>query len=207
MRAAALAIVLLSAACQVPAPEAPMTPEGAAASTFMVDSDVGKGTAWVVSSSKDMTYLVTAGHVCDMRLTALAYGLSPDFRLVAQDGKQYPATFLHRDPIADLCLVTAPGYLGPALRVAAADAEYGTPVAYVGAPQGYFGEGVAPFYRGYAVGAGYMAIATAPGASGSAIFSSSGVVGVLVTVARGFDSVVGTEPRATLVKFLADAGL
>lgn len=207
MRAPALVTALLAAACQYPAPAAPVTPTRAVDSTFKVQLSVGSGTAWIASSARDMTFLVTAGHVCDGIGLALRLGLDPSIALVARDGSKHRAVFMRRSGVADLCLIVSSGYLGPALPVAPADPAYDQPVAYVGAPAGVYGAGAAPLYRGSYAGGNVVTAPTAPGASGSAVFTSGGVIGVLVAVSSSFDALTMIEPRASLARFLSESGL
>ncbi len=63
-------------------------------------------------------------------------------------------------------------------------------------------KGVAPFYFGHYVGGSIITAPTAGGASGSAVISKDGVIGVLVAVSRGFDSVTWMVPLPELRGFL-----
>lgn len=72
----------------------------------------------------------------------------------------------------------------------------------MGAPALSWGDGEAPFYLGYYAGGNLVAIPTAPGASGSAIMSAYGVVGVLVAVNTRFNSATYMVPLADLQEFL-----
>lgn len=204
-------ILLALAACQFPAPAAPLEPVDARDSTFRVDRqafdvdldewvDAGSGTAWV---ARDREYLVTAGHVCA--------GAGVSFTLVSASGIRTPARVVKTHPVYDLCLLVADSPVGPALEVAPADPLYDEDVMAVGAPLGVFGCdggssldecGMAPISRGRYAGGNLVSMPMAGGNSGSAVFTSRGVIGVLVEGYRGFDSLSFIEPRSHLVNFL-----
>jgi hypothetical protein len=175
-------------------------PEYAAPSTFQleVEREEGSytGTAWIHKVADGLTYLITAGHLCGDK--------TGTFELVTQDGRRQLAYPLDREVEGlDLCEVATPGVIGPPLLLAPGLPVYGAPVAYVGAPQGIWGDGMAPLYHGFYAGGDILSILTAPGASGSAILGTEGVIGVLVAVATRFPAVTWMVPVDDLRVFLA----
>lgn len=186
-------------------PNYPVTGADAAESTFRLEvygeesRFLGSGTAWVVGVQAEYTYLISAGHVC-ANPSALTYKLhSKDDAVFAVEQTMYS-----EDP--DLCLLKYHGRLARPLLIATEMPRYGDWVSYVGAPFGLYGKGAAPYYSGRYIGSKYVGVETAPGASGSAIWTPRGVFGVLITVDSRFHHVTGFVPLQELVNFLAVAG-
>lgn len=226
MRAFMLFLLLLGA-CQ--APMKPINPASAAESTFRVQvhssidaSGLGLGTlehdsfgtAWVVANEQGVSQLVTAGHVCKDAEVAvpdeLGGGTMPQasvYTLMGRDGSLHMAEVDRDSEDPDLCLLTAFEIVGPPMPIAAIDPVYDEPVAYVGAPSIIWGDGMAPMFRGSYAGGNLITAPTAGGASGSAVFTQAGVVGVLVRVNSEFNGLTFIEPRAHLITFLKDASL
>lgn len=216
MRYVVLALVLLG--CQAPVPFYPTSPTSAAKSTFRlnvtipfqvedVDGPVtmnlkGSATAWVVANS-DVSYLITAGHACYTELQGQQ--VTPEYTLTSPSGQEHAVRFLMRSDDPDLCLMVAYEVLGPSMAVASEDPEYDEPVAYVGAPSGFFGDGMAPMFRGTYSGGDSCSLPGAPGASGSAVFTEGGVIGVLTRVNGSFFGQTFIETRSELLEFLRQA--
>jgi hypothetical protein len=200
-----LALLLISCQVTASAPiSAPLSPTDARASTFRVDTADGTGTAWVVANETAGSHLVTAGHMCRNPLT--------DYTLVGYDGKTYTAQLERVSATHDLCLLATDGAVGPALSISPLDPIYDEPVMAVGAPNGVYGCdsgatiarcGMAPISRGWYAGGTLVSMPMVGGNSGSAVFTSGGVIGVLVEGYRGFDSLSFIEPRDHLLEFLA----
>jgi hypothetical protein len=224
MKFAVLALAL--SACSVqPKPVAPVaapqvTVPFAARATFRINilqrfvgdekwEAVSGGTAWIVRNDTDGSYLVTAGHVCDE--SEVEEGVEQGYSLTAVSGTEYPVAVERKHSTYDLCLVRTPEVVGPTLPLADAMPVYDTPVAAVGAPLGVFGCwggssvdqcGMAPISRGFYAGGTLVSMPMVGGNSGSAVFTSSGVIGVLVEGYRGFDSASFIEPIEHLRDFL-----
>ncbi len=198
--------------CQVPTdPVYPVTPQVAANSTFMVEVAVnsipiGYGTGWIVENklgtndldTRVVSYLITAGHVC-RTLETPGY---VSYTLHGKDGQSIAAEIVKRSDDPDLCLLQAFIKLGPPLLIAQRDPYYGEPITYVGAPAVKWGDGMAPILHGFYSGGNLITIPTFPGASGSAAFTSYGVVGVVVAYDPRFHHLGYMVDRATLVDFL-----
>lgn len=152
----------------------------------------GSATAWVVRNEMGRSLLMTAGHACPDGAT---------FELLARDGSRTVATRLAVSPDADLCALTAP-QAGPPMAISRQDLYYDEPVAYVGAPARVFGDGRAPMFRGSYAGGDLITAPAAPGASGSAVFTTQGVVGVLVGIDPRLPGLTYMVPRSDLVKFM-----
>ncbi len=197
-------IFLASCAWQKHFPDYPVTATSAANSTFKIiisENGIpqGSGTAWIVGIQENTTYIMTAGHVCN-------HSPLDTYELLSQDDKTYVATKKMSATDPDLCLLTHEGYIGKPLWISTHDLVYGDPVAYVGAPNGHYGKGLAPYYKGNYLGNRYMSAPTYPGASGSAIWTPDGVVGVLVTVDMEFNTIAGFVTRQEIINFTSLAG-
>lgn len=223
---AAIAVLALLVACQ--SPMAPTAPANAAQSTFrvQVDSTVETGllglglvvepgqsfgTAWVAFNDRDSSYLVTAGHVCAKGIAEIPKELGGGFLMVdttytlrGQDSAEYPADLYVRSDEPDLCILKTRTVIGPAMFISGTNPYYDEPIAYVGAPAMVYGDGMAPMFRGTYAGGTLVTAPTAGGASGSAVFTSHGVIGVLVMVNRRFSSLTYIVSRQDLLAFLRE---
>lgn len=175
------------------------TPEGVVNSVYKIvaiqDGDTQwSGTGWKVSEG----FMMTAGHVCD---TEGQDGFT--FRAIGRWNQEYPVTVVKfsRDP--DLCLISAPHLPGPSMSRFSVMSYYGADLWYSGAPVGVFGDGTVPFAKGVYIGGNKAMIAGYPGASGSAIYTKDGIVGVLVAGYRGTHLIVFV-PAAAVYQFLAE---
>lgn len=138
------------------------------------------GTGWMVDKDR----MMTAGHVCD---TGDEDGFT--FRAMNRNNQSYPIKVIKWAADPDLCIMEAKHVPGAPLGLGPKPA-YGDPVWYVGAPHGIFGDGSAPLSRGYFIGGDKAMIAGYPGASGSPIFTTDGVFGVIVAGWRGTEMMV-----------------
>lgn len=168
-----LAIALTLTACQAPTyPVAPNNAEAQAKSVFLVSTENGTGTAWVLKNEDGTgSYLLTAGHVCED---------SKEFTLTSRDGVEYHAYKLAESENPDLCALYAPATVGLPLPLATNMPQYNEAMIVIGAPAGVYGEGMAPIYHVWYAGADLYTGPVFPGASGSPVISKDGVVGVLV---------------------------
>lgn len=132
---------------------------------------IWSGTGWKLTED----LMMTAGHVCDG-----AGGI----RLQRGNGKFYPAKIIayeYTDDI-DLCMIKVNDVPGNPLWLASGMPVYDAPLLYVGAPHGIWANGgMMPVIHGNYGGGNLANVAAAGGASGSAILSQAGVVGVLVS--------------------------
>jgi hypothetical protein len=190
-----LLFLVLLAACQIAdatadAPTRNRAAEAADATYRIVAYDgdalsgarsLWQGTAWKLSDTK----MITAGHVCD---DSDWQAWNPDaaptqFRLHNAKGQSWPVEVVayELDETHDLCLLRIAGEIpGMPLSLAKSLPAYDAELMYTGAPHGIWEDGMRPVYHGRYAGGSLAIIGGAPGASGSAMLSADGVVGVLV---------------------------
>jgi hypothetical protein len=137
----------------------PLTLLEASHSVFMIDvsgvtkNDKGEpvlgnwtATVWVVATAPDHTLLATAGHVCEPKSI---YTFDN-----AQGHTYYAPKVLIDDDNVDVCILTYPKPLGPAIALADAEPAYGEHGAMIGAPQSIWGGGFAGVYDAVYAGRG-----------------------------------------------------
>lgn len=165
---------------------------------FLRGEGLWSGTAWKVSPDE----MVTAGHVCDPD-----GGPVPVFRVFNIKGQSWPAEVIawERDDGHDLCVLKADPP-GPFLTLAPDLPAYDSPLFFVGAPYGIWGEDMRPIYHGRYAGGGLAVIGGGPGASGSAMQSEQGVIGVLVAGIPG-TQLIFFIPLQALRAFLDENGV
>lgn len=208
MKHIALSLLLLLASCtgcvrRLPERPPEATIDAQVAVTRVISSTsvegTSVGTAWLVAEDAQLSYWVTAGHVCD-----------PDAILTLGVGDLALALIAQRSDDPDLCVVVSlPVHLTP-LRLAPADPRIGDELRYVGNPVNAMSNGMTPVFYGRAGGCTdgilYVAVPGYPGASGSAITDKHGeVVGVLVAVVRTWQQLTFAVDLSTLRAFLEEA--
>lgn len=178
----------------------PTDADRAAGATYRVEISVagiplGSGTAWILKRTDDSVELMTAGHVCDTP--------GASFDLMGRDSKHYRAVVVSAAKEPDLCILRAePETPGMPLGLALNMPDYGDTVSYVGAPLGIWGDGMAPYYVGHYAGADLVSIPGFGGASGSAVWTKEGVIGVLVSGYRAFPEMIHIVPLVEIRAFL-----
>ena len=194
---------LLASACCIPKTGPSLQAQSQSVYKVIADVEVGlgdetgatlhvgwSGTAWTVAREHGHSFLMTAGHVCETsdEMEGLPI-LSVSYTLVARDGTRISgATPVLDDDDADLCTLAVVGDLGEPMSLATVDPEYGAVCTDIGAPRGYFGEGIAPIaelrYSGRGTifgdheGLGFVGLID-HGSSGSPVVCDGRVVGLL----------------------------
>ena len=162
------------------------------------------GAAWASGHSGKHTQVTTAGHICESSetytyemidwgtLSVKSYELpivSVSYGLEAVDGTAIrDLRVLHDDDVADACVLTANGDIGPSLPLSDRDPEYGEHCFVIGAPAGVWGGGLAVISE--ATFSGRVSLnglpqmlaftgASVGGSSGSPVMCGGRVVGVL----------------------------
>lgn len=190
----ALILALLVACNHVPAPKDPAvgafsakapieyTPASVVDAVFKLYATRDGLPAWTGTGWKiDADHMMTAGHVCDNEESTAKLELTAETRWNAR----YPVKVLRFSRTPDLCVLDASEVPGPAMDQLVKVPTFGDEVWYLGAPHGVWGDGTAPFAKGFYIGGKRMMIAGYPGASGSPVFTKDGVFGILVRGYRG----------------------
>ncbi len=154
----------------------PLLPTNVQPGVYKIAYPGGSGTAWVVSKH----YAITAGHVCEQfESTYVLLGTV----------ERYPVervAWEYGTGERDLCLLYSRADLGSGLIVADKMPRKGEAVSYIGYPRGEYIEADGVFLgdidgdREYNNAA--FSAPCAPGASGSPVYTTGGVWGVLVRV-------------------------
>jgi hypothetical protein len=142
----------------------PATPEKYDAFTYEAYAGGAQGTAWVIDSH----HLVTAGHMCERSSDIV---VTRGF--IRVPGKATYWEFSPKTP--DLCVVSVEVDLGKSMVISATDPEEGAMVCYVGFPDGVHAQECGKFE-----GPNVVEAKVDHGASGSALITGHGVVGMVV---------------------------
>lgn len=179
---------------------------------------LSSGSGVVVDSSIQGSYILTAGHVCEVEMEniikddAMVKALKRvdiDFNIVNITQSKYVADIITIDKSSDMCLMFAPKYWneeGP-VRMADRPAFNGERVYNVAAPVGIFYENTVPSFEGFYMGKqdlrSYYSIPAMGGSSGSPVFNLRGdLVGMIHSVNAMFPMVSVSPHYETIKKFI-----
>jgi len=167
----------------------------------------GNGSGMIIRHSREMTFILTAAHVCrdrrnySMRITTLrgAAEISIEQRSVLTSvdyyGNTHSTSVFSSDDDNDICIVVTPGLWGNPVPISSIGPEVGDLVYNVASPLGIFEPRMVPIFEGRYVGRdsgnrSYYTIPTGPGSSGSAILNNSGeIVGVIHSAFTDFENI------------------
>lgn len=173
-----------------------------ARTSVMTSSSSGSGTVFCSNAGRSL--VLTAGHVCDDEDDDVEDS-KKGVTVQRVNGGTQPAKIIWKDLDQDLCVLAVDAFVGPAAPLGQAAPALGATVYFPGAPLGLFGNGAGFLGEGRYAGphkeegvrrilvSGHSAL----GASGSGIFASGRLIGVLLSVATesGF-IVAAAEPSA-----------
>lgn len=176
------------------------------------------GSGVVVSESTRGSYILTAGHVCELELERVVQSpemlktiknIEVNMSIVNLSQSVYRAKILAIDSNSDLCLLFSKNYWnenGPA-KLADSQVFEGERVYNVAAPVGIFYENVVPLLEGFYMGRdglkAYYSIPAMGGSSGSPIFNIRGhLVGMIHSVNVAFPMVSISPSQKELKKFI-----
>lgn len=167
----------------------------------------GTGSGMIIRHSREMTFILTAAHVCrdrrsySMRITTprgdAEVTIEQRATLTSVDyyGNTHSTSVFSSDDDNDICVVVTPGVWGHPVPVASVGPEVGDLVYNVASPLGIFEPQMVPIFEGRYVGRDssnrrYYTIPTGPGSSGSAILNNSGeIVGVIHSAFTHFENI------------------
>ena len=150
------------------------------------------GSGFIIKSTEDTSYVLTAGHVCtpprpnfEIDMSMLEIGYKVDLK--TGYGREASAAILAIDTDNDICLLQASKRLGPALKISASDIMLHDEVYNMASPAGLASSLAVPVFRGYYVGEldtlSIFSIPAVPGSSGSPIMNKDNEVISLVSAA------------------------
>ena len=176
------------------------TPENVVSGVYKLEVSIDgekewSGTGWKI----DPDHMMTAGHVCDPDGNAGVLTI----KAISRWNAEYPVKVVKFSRTPDLCLLDAANVPGFNFDNFVKVPTYGADVWYLGAPHGVWGDGTAPFAKGFYIGGKRMMIAGYPGASGSPVFTKDGVFGILVRGYRG-THLIEFETAADIALFLTE---
>lgn len=194
------------------------------------------GTSWVAVNLHIRSYAMTAGHVCESgdsyELQFIDWNtwevvslklpiLKKEHTLVARDGAEIIAKVIRDEDMDDsyngndLCLLGAPGDLGPSISIGNFDPEFGETCTVVGAPRGLWGGGIAvasdvkfsgrgSVFEVEPDGLAFNGL-VAQGNSGSAVVCRGQALGVISLGSRQFPSLIHAVDYGRTAEFLKKA--
>ena len=150
--------------------------------------------SFIFKHKKDVSYLLTAGHVC---LPAPNYNkklFKEHFLAVSLDGNYYSVVVKRISQKYDLCLLKTSRINLPVMEISTNPADTSEEITNIAATQGVFGENMVMYYDGRYSGesedAAIYSIPAAGGSSGSPILRKDGtVIGVVSAVNRNFNHI------------------
>ena len=175
------------------------------------------GSGVVVDDSLKGSYVLTAGHVCELEIDRIVppdlmknvNGVKIDMIIVNLAQSKYNAEIISIDPNSDLCLLFAKGYWNEEGPVDMADVApfEGERVYNVAAPVGIFYENVVPLLEGFYMGKNklraYYSIPAMGGSSGSPVLNIRGdLIGMVHSVNVAFPMVSVSPTYSELKKFI-----
>ncbi len=177
-----------------------------------IGSASATGSGFVIKTDEEVSYVMTAGHVCTP--PAPSFGIDPSalevgYRIALKSGygRQALSEIIAIDVENDLCLLKASDRLGPPLRISNNEIMLHEEVYNMASPAGLASSLAVPVFSGYYVGdvsnLSIFSIPAVPGSSGSPIMNKNNeVVSIVSAAAVRFDEyAIGPQAR-TIREFL-----
>ena len=181
----------------------------------VVGSNGSTGSGFVVKSGKDLSYIITAGHVCAPNPEAFlstVTNVDVSYRtdLTSGFGRTSTAEIIAVDSNNDICLLKSTKNMGPALKISNSDVLLHEEVYNMASPAGLASPLAVPVFKGYYVGVvatlSIFSIPAVPGSSGSPIMTKNNeVVSIVSAAAVRFDEyAIGPQTKALREFLLAN---
>jgi hypothetical protein len=148
------------------------------------------GSGSVIRHHGDNTYILTAGHVCEVPDAGISVAIAVDSAGVTHDVEKSKYS---SDP--DLCVMRSSGTWGVPLKISKDHVEYGDRVLVMAAPNGIFAKNMVPLFDGMysgnvSNGDGVYTLPAMAGSSGSAVLNEElEVVSVIHSATKGFQHI------------------
>ena len=166
-----------------------------------ISSSSGSGA--VIKSLALNTYVLTAGHVCEMPPGDIHFLAAVD-----NEGTIHTAIDSKFSKKPDLCLIKTAGQWGTPANLSKNELKYGDQVISMAAPNGIFESKMVLLFDGRYSGRtsendDIFAIPCAPGSSGSAILNKSGeIVSVVHSASKSFQNMAVGSNKKDIEDFL-----
>ena len=183
-----------------------------------VRSMQARGSGVVVGHRREMTYIMTAGHVCEHRFPELvefdgiSYATKPKTKIIFYDlyGASHSGIALYVDLDTDVCIVESKGTWGDAVEIAEEMPRHGERVFNIAAPFGIYSPQMVLLFEGYYSGTDmggneFFTIPCRPGSSGSPVFNSDGeLISIIHSASPRFEN-LGLGSRLEIVRATIEA--
>jgi S1-C subfamily serine protease len=181
----------------------------------VVGTHAGSGSGFIVRSDDEVSYVMTAGHVCtppppNFAIDPTTISVSYDIRLKTGFGRESTSEIIAIDSANDLCLLRTPTRLGPSLEISDDELMLHERVYNMASPAGLASSLAVPVFDGYYTGnvanLSIFSIPAVPGSSGSPIMTEDNrVVSLVSAAAIKFDEyAIGPQTRAIREFLLAN---
>lgn len=163
------------------------------------------GSGSVIRHHGDNTYILTAGHVCEMPKSSISMAVAVDS---TGESHEIESSKYSSDP--DLCVMKSPGTWGAPLSISDRSPKYGDRVLAMSAPNGIFSKNMIPLFEGMysgnlKEGDGVYTLPAMAGASGSAVLNEDlEVISVIHSATKGFQHIAIGSSTQRLNKFVND---
>jgi len=155
------------------------------------------GSGSVIRHANDSTYVLTAGHVCEMPDSSVSMAIAVDG---SGNTHEVEKSRYSKDP--DLCIMKSPGTWGVTLEISDEPSSYGDRVFAMSAPNGIFDKSMVPLFAGsysgnLSSGDAVYTIPAMAGSSGSAVLNEDlKVISVIHSATKGFQHIaIGSSTR------------
>jgi S1-C subfamily serine protease len=176
------------------------------------------GSGVIVANGPGVTYVVTAGHVCEppkipkrvkSENVVIETRVTNNITIQLFSGAKLTSTIVDIDSKNDLCLLRLDRRVGKVARVSHRELDHGEKVYSLAAPYGMFEPGMVLAFEGrysgidLQIGFAFFTVPAQPGSSGSAVVDSDGnVVGIVVAASRVFEHVGLAVPGPVVYRFV-----
>jgi len=187
-------------------------PDDTGCSPVILNTFSSAGSGVIVKSGEDMTYVLTAGHICvpsqGKMVSTLNSSTDVDvkymIKLTTGFGRESTGEIIAVDVDNDLCLLKADKYLGPSLSVSKQDPMLHEEVYNMANPAALASSLAVPVFKGYYVGnISMLSIYSVPavgGSSGSPIMNKDNeIISIISAAAIRFDE-YAIGPRTEKVR-------
>tara|TARA_R110000824_G_scaffold170118_3_gene347396 strand:- start:797 stop:1534 length:738 start_codon:yes stop_codon:yes gene_type:complete len=166
--------------------------------------------SFVIKTTTDGSYGVTAAHVCDTRIPQTSTPIKhiSTYTVTSLMGDEYKAVVLASDIKNDICLIYIKGLTNvPVIKLSNTAPKPGDTVYNIGAPRGIYQPNMVPMFEGIYNGKAslyaFYSLPANPGSSGSMILNEKGeLIGVLHSVYIKFPQVVLSARYDVICEFI-----